>query len=480
MRALRGPNYYSKHPVIFMKLDIQELEIRPTDSVPNFKENLNAMIPSLYEHTCSPGIIGGFYERLVRGTWAGHVVEHVAIELQCLIGHEVTFGKTFSTDEYGVYNVVYRYLDESTGLRAGEMAVDIIGKLFNGIISAVEPFICKLRETSEWSMLGPSTQSIVDEASKRGIPHIRLNQDSYVQLGLGVYQRKIQATMMDNTSALGVEIADDKLRTKNLLSSIGIPISEGLAVRNLDEALEAAQTIGYPVVVKPLSGNHGRGITTNINYPHEIKIAFEKAEEVCGTCIVEKYLEGHDFRMLVIDGKFVAAAMREPAFIIGNGRDTIDDLINELNKDPERGTGHEKNLTKVKFDYTTKRLLENKNLTLSSILEDGKKLYIKSTANISAGGTARDVTDMVHPLNILMAERISRIIGLNVMGIDIVAKSIEQPLKSGRDGVLEVNAAPGFRMHLNPSEGKKRNIASNIIDMLFPPGSKHSIFLLII
>lgn len=475
MRALRGPNYYSKHPVIFMKLDLKELEEKPTDFIPDFKDKINLMMPSLYKHKCSVGSVGGFYERLIRGTWAGHVVEHVALELQCLAGHEVAFGKTFDTDEHGVYNLVYRYLDENTALRAGEMSVNIVENLFDGVITEVSPLISELEEIAKSSMLGPSTKSIVNEAAARGISHIRLNEDSYVQLGQGVYQRRIQATMMDNTSALGVEIASDKAQTKSLLYSMGIPVAKGIVVNNEEESLKAAQEIGYPLVVKPLSGNHGRGITANISTPEELIIAFKIASNISNTCILEKHLCGFDFRILVIDGKFVAAARREPAFITGNGRDSIQKLIEEVNKDPERGIGHEKNLTIIKIDYMTKRLLDFQNLTLESILCEGEKVYVKSTANISTGGTSEDVTDSIHPLNRLMAERISKIIGLNVIGIDIIADSLEAPLKNEFSGVIEVNAAPGFRMHLKPSKGKDINVASHIIDMLFPPGTKHSI-----
>lgn len=474
-RALRGPNYYSKHPVIFIKIDLEELEMKPTDMVLGFKENLEEMIPSLYEHKCSPGRKGGFFERLTRGTWAGHVVEHVALELQSLAGQDVVFGKTFTMDETGIYNIVYDYLDEKTGLRAGEIAVEIVGKLFKGIRTDINPLVNELKEIAAASLLGPSTQSIVDEATKRGISHIRLNEESYVQLGEGVHQRRIQATMMDNTSALGVELADDKASTKDLLASMGIPVPHGLTVRKIDEALKAAEEIGYPVVVKPLVGNHGRGITVNITGPKELDIAFKMANKIYGTCIVEKYLVGYDFRILVIDGKFVAAALREPAFVIGDGKSSIQELIDEVNKDPDRGIGHEKNLTRITIDYMTERLLQVRQLTLESILPVGKKVYIKSTANISAGGTALDVTENVHPLNRLMAERISRIIGLNVMGIDILAQSLEKPLKGETSGVVEVNAAPGFRMHLNPTKGTSRNVASYILDMLFPPRSKHGI-----
>ena len=475
IRAIRGPNYYSRHPVIFMQLDLGELEEKPTDMVPGFKDNMAKMMPSMQEHKCSPGVVGGFFERLVRGTWAGHVVEHIALELQCLAGHEVAFGKTFDTDEPGIYNLVYRFLDENVGITAGEFAVEIVEKLFEGIITDIQPMIIELKKIGEASLLGPSTQSIVDEATKRGISHLRLNENSYVQLGQGANQRRIQATIMDSTSALGVEIADDKENTKELLSSLGIPVPEGRSVHTADEALQAAEEIGYPVVVKPLIGNHGRGITINITNAEELMIAFQIAAKVCETCLVEKYLGGFDFRILVIDGKFVAAALREPAFVIGNGRDTIQQLIEKVNQDPQRGIGHEKNLTQITVDYMTERLMMIQNLTMNTILPDGEKVYVKSTANLSAGGTALDVTENVHPLNRLMAERISRIVDLNVIGIDIIADSLEEPLQSGSSGVVEVNAAPGFRMHLNPTKGTPRNIASNIVDMLFPPGAAHAI-----
>ncbi|NMA49501.1 MAG: cyanophycin synthetase [Tissierellia bacterium] len=475
LRAIKGPNYYSLHPVIFMSLDIGKLEKKPSDLVPKFKENISSMIPSLYDHKCSPGRIGGFFERLERGTWAGHIVEHVAIELQCLAGYEVVFGKTFNANKTGVYNLVYTYLNENVGIRAGEMAVDIVSKVFAGELTEIEPLITELKAIGEIGILGPSTQSIVDEATKRGIPHMRLNEYSYVQLGYGVNQRRIQATMMDNTSPIGVEIADDKLVTKELLSSMGIPVAKGCKARSYKEVIKVADIIGYPVVLKPLIGNHGRGITINIKDENELFLAFNIASKVYKTVLIEKYLSGNDYRILVINGKFVSAALREPAHVVGDGISTIQDLVDEINLDPERGLGHEKNLTQITLDYMTERLLKDQNLTLNSIVAGGRRIYLKSTANLSSGGTAQDVTEKVHPENKAMAERISRIIGLNVIGIDIIAHSLEKPLDTSNSGVVEVNAAPGFRMHLNPTKGNSVNIASHIIDMLFPPKSESTI-----
>ena len=371
--------------------------------------------------------------------------------------------------------MVFRYIEEDVGLRAAEISVNIVRNLFEGKLIEIGPLVSELKEIGESAMLGPSTKSIVDEANRRGISHLRLNESSYIQLGQGKNQRRIQATMVDNTSAIGVEIADDKALTKKLLSSRGIPVAEGITAYDLEEAIIGAAKIGYPVVMKPLVGNHGRGITVNITNPKDLLIAYNKALEICDYVIVEKHLRGLDFRILVIDGKFVAAAQREPAFVIGNGKDSIKDLINEINKDPERGYGHEKNLTRITIDHMTKYVLLKQGLSIDSILKNGEKVYIKSTANLSSGGIAKDVTDKVHPLNKLMAEQISRIIDLNIMGIDIMAESLEIPLQEQICGVLEVNAAPGFRMHLNPTKGIPRNIAANVIDMLFPEGTEHSI-----
>ena len=475
IRALRGPNLYSLKPVIFMKLDIGNLEEKPTDLVPNFKCRLKKMMPSLYEHHCSPGKPGGFFDRLERGTWAGHVVEHVAIELQCLAGNEVSFGKSFSTEEETVYNIVYNYIDENVGLKAGKFAVSIVEKLFQHKSTEIEPLIYRLKEIRNASLLGPSTESIVTEARSRGIPHIRLNEYSYVQLGQGRYQRRIQATLMDSTSALGVEIADDKEYTKKILQEMGIPVPEGISVDSLPEAQSAAAKLGYPVVVKPLVGNHGRGITINIREEVELTAAYRKAKNICDNILVEKLLVGSDFRILVINHKFAAAAMREPAFVIGDGTSSIQQLIDNINRDPQRGIGHEKNLTQITVDSMTERILTVKDLTLSTVLPAGEKLYLKSTANLSTGGTAVNVTENVHNLVKLMAERISRIIGLDVIGIDIIAPNLKEPLQKNIGGVVEVNAAPGFRMHLSPTRGEPVNVAAPVVEMLFPPGADKTV-----
>jgi cyanophycin synthetase len=475
IRALRGANYYSRFPVIYMQVDLGELEKKPSDTIPGFKSMIERILPSLIEHRCSLGYRGGFFERIDRGTWAGHIAEHVALELQCLAQMEVGFGKTYSTNDYGIYNVIFRYRDEEAGMEAGKLAVEIVNKLFENRETEISPIIDRLKEIRENNLLGPSTQAIVSEAKKRGIPKIRLNNESYVQLGFGIRQRRIQATMIDSTSAVGVEIADDKKRTKELLSRMGVPVPIGYASDTLPEALEAAEKIGYPVAIKPISANHGRGITTNILTPADLETSFLYAKKFGELLVVEKFLPGADYRILVIDGKFAAAARRNPAFIIGDGALTIRQLIEKINLDPKRGFGHEKILTRIKIDYMTERLLSQKHLTLQSIIPKDEKLYIKTTANLSAGGTAIDVTDEVHPMTKTMSERISQIIGLNVIGIDMVTTDHRIPLSDNNGGVIEVNAAPGFRMHMNPSEGKSRDVAGAVVDMLFPPGSNFDI-----
>ncbi|HEY9838917.1 MAG TPA: cyanophycin synthetase [Candidatus Obscuribacterales bacterium] len=467
-RALRGPNRYSRYPAIFLLLDIGGLEDRPSDTIPGYPERLVGLLPSLHGHRCSVGEPGGFIQRLQRGTWAGHVVEHVAIELQCLAGMEVGFGKTYDTPDRGLYEVVFRYRVEKAGLFAGRQAVALVAAAIAGEPFDLEAVIQQLKEMREEDMLGPSTASIVDEAKRRGIPTMRLNDASLVQLGYGVRQRRIQATMSDRTSALGVEIADEKFVTKRLLRQAGIPAPRGEIVTSLQDCLEAAAAIGYPVAVKPDVGNHGRGITARVANAAELEAAYAPAREICRRVVVEKSLSGHDFRVLLINNKMVAAARREPAHVIGDGQASIQTLIDRVNADPRRGFGHEKVLTRIDVDEMTEHLLRLRGLGLADVLAEGEKFQLKSTANLSTGGTSCDVTDQVHPDVKFMCERIARIIGLDCMGIDIIATGLDQPLDGESAGVVEVNAAPGFRMHLEPAEGLARDVARPFVDMLFP------------
>ncbi|MBI9081652.1 MAG: cyanophycin synthetase [Pseudodesulfovibrio sp.] len=468
LRALRGPNRHTRHSVIFMVLDIQEYENRPSDTITGFSDRLEALIPSLREHECSIGKPGGFLQRLFAGTWAGHIIEHIAIELQCLAGMNVGYGKSLDTSQKGIYIVVFRYVVELAGLNAAKEAVKLFEALAEGKSFDVNQAISNLKILREEDMLGPTTWSIVKEAKSRGIPFIRLNDDSYIQLGYGAHQKRIQASITGQTSAIAVEIADRKTQVKEHLQKAGIPVPNGQVVSTEEEAVSVFNQLGTAVVVKPNVGNHGIGATVNVTNLDQLKKAFRAAQAKHPEVIVEEYVSGGDFRFLVIDGKFVAAAKREPAHVVGDGKTTIKMLIEKTNADPRRGYGHEKVLTQIKIDHMTKRLLTLRGMSVDSSPEEGEKVYLKTTANLSQGGTATDVTDEVNPEIRLMTERAARIIDLDCVGVDALATDISLPLKQSKIKVVELNAAPGFRMHLEPTNGQPRDVAKPLVDMLFP------------
>ena len=473
IRAMRGPNYWSiwRHKLIVMKLDIEELEDSPSNKIPGFSTRLESTFPTMYEHECSEGHPGGFFKRVKEGTWMGHVIEHLALEIQTLAGMNVGFGRTRSTGQHGVYNVVFNYMEEKAGIFAAKAAVRIADSLIKGLPYDIPADIQRLREIREEERLGPSTGSIVEEAIKRKIPWIRLNRQSLVQLGYGINQKRIQATVASTTSSIAVEIACDKEETKNLLEAASIPVPRGRVVYDEEDLETAVKIIGYPIVLKPVGGNHGRGATININdWPTAVE-ALANAKRISRGVIVERFITGFDHRLLVVNYRFIAGAKRTPALVIGDGQHTIEQLVTIVNSDPLRGYGHEKVLTSIKIDETTLSMLEEKGLTLESVLKKGDILHLKRTANLSTGGTSTDVTDIVHPFNVFMAERIARIIGLDICGIDIMTPDISVPVNENGGAVLEVNAGPGFRMHIAPAEGLPRNVAEPVIDMLYPPGS---------
>ncbi len=473
LKAMRGPNHWSvrRHHLIIMRLDIGELEQRPTDKIPGFYERITTLLPTTYSHRCSEEHEGGFWERIKRGTWMGHVIEHIALEIQTLAGMETGFGRTRSTGEHGVYNVVFSYIEEPVGLYAAKAAVRIAEALIEGKAYDLQADIQQMRELREDSRLGPSTGSIVQEAVARGIPYLRLNGQSLVQLGHGIHQKRIRATITSRTSNIGVEIACDKEETKQLLESYEIPVPKGRVVRSEEGLKDALEVVGYPCVIKPIGGNHGRGATIGIKTWEEAVPALAKAKEISRSVIVERFITGLDHRLLVINHQFVAGAKRTPACVIGDGVHTIRQLADEVNKDPRRGYGHEKVLTRIDIDDHTEKMLARRGMTADSVPPKDEVVYLKATANLSTGGTATDVTEVVHPYNVFMAERISRIIDLDICGIDIMTDDITQPLTETGGAVLEVNAAPGFRMHLEPTEGIGRNVAEPVVDMLFPPGT---------
>lgn len=474
IKVLRGPNYWSirRSKLIQMKLDLEEMEERPTNHIHGFRERLEKMFPEMYAHRCSVGEPGGFFQRVEEGTWMGHVIEHIALEIQSQAGMECGFGRTRGTGEKdGVYFVVFNYMEEDAGVYAAKAAVAISLALANDTPYDLQVDIQRLREIREDTRLGPSTGSIVEEAAKRGIPFIRLNKQSLVQLGYGVHQKRIRATIASTTSNIAVDIACDKEETKLLLDAAEIPVPTGVVIRTEEGLAAAVAKYGYPLVIKPIDGNHGKGNTTNITTWEQALVAFEAAKTYSRSVIVERFITGFDFRILVINYKFVAAALRTPASVVGDGVHNIQWLVDETNKDPRRGFGHEKVLTQITIDQFTFKMLDEKGYTLETIPAAGELVLLKPTANLSTGGTSTDVTDEVHPANVFMCERIARIIGLDICGIDIMANDLQTPVKENGGAILEVNAAPGFRMHVEPSEGLARNVAEPVVDMLFPKGT---------
>lgn len=472
IQVLRGPNIWSinRKKLIQMRLDLEEMEQRPTNVIEGFGERIAKLIPSLYTHRCSKGEPGGFLVRIAEGTWMGHVIEHIALEIQTLAGMDTGFGRTRQTKTEGIYNVVFSYIEEKAGVYAAEAAVRIAEALINDQEYDLEADIQRMRELREMERFGPSTGSIVDEAISRDIPWIRLNKSSLVQLGYGKNQVRFRATMTERTNSIAVDIACNKDETKRILKDSAIPVAKGVTISAVEDLPDAIKKVGYPLVFKPLDGNHGKGASINVQTDEAAFAAFEYAKAYSRKIIIEKFITGYDFRVLVIDHKMVAAALRVPAHIKGNSHNTIQGLIDKENEDPRRGYGHENVLTEIGIDRDTLDLLEKKGYTLETVPPNGEIVYLKSTANLSTGGTSIDVTDLVHPQNVFICERISRIIGLDICGIDIMAENLTQPLPENGGVVLEVNAAPGFRMHLAPSEGLPRNVAAPVIDMLYPPG----------
>lgn len=475
IKVLKGPNYWSvrRTKLIQMKLDLEDLEQRPTNLIPGFRKRLEKMFPTMIEHRCSEAVRGGFFMRVDEGTWMGHVIEHIALEIQTLAGMDTGFGRTRTPEgeKEGIYYVVFSYMEEDAGVYAAKAAVRIAEALIEGTEYDLEADIQEMREIREDTRLGPSTGCIVEEAAKRGIPYIRLNKQSLVQLGYGVNQKRIRATIASTTSNIAVDIACDKEETKMLLEAAEIPVPRGTVVRTeagLDEAIEK---FGYPLVIKPIDGNHGKGNTTNIINKEQALKAFAAAKEYSRSVIVERFITGFDFRCLVINNKFICAALRTPASVVGDGEHNIQWLIDETNKDPRRGFGHEKVLTQITIDQFTQKMLDDIGYTLETVPAKDERVMLKPTANLSTGGTSTDVTDEVHPANIFMFERIAKIIGLDICGIDVMVSDLRKPIAENGGAILEVNAAPGFRMHIDPSEGLPRNVAEPVVDMLFPKGS---------
>ena len=479
-----GPNVYAHFPVIRHVLDLGVLDEWPTARLgAAFVDPLLELLPGLHEHGCSYREPGGFVRRLREdeGTWLGHVMEHIALELQNVAGSPVTFGRTRSIDDStGHYNMVFQYLDAEVGREASRLSLDLIYSLLPADLKPGEApaadwdFAAERDDFIRYAQrraFGPSTASLVKAAEERDIPWIRLNRASLVQFGHGRYQQRIQATTTGRTSNIGVELASDKEETNGILRDLGLPVPKQRLVRRAADAVRAAEKIGYPVVLKPLSGNHGRGVSINLKTAEEVEVAFDKAREHGRSIIVEGFLEGYDHRLLVINGKLVAAAKRMPGHVVGDGKHSIEELVDIVNTDPRRGVGHEKVLTRLEFDHQAERLLKKLGYDHKTIPAKDEVVYLRSTANLSTGGTAIDVTDVIHPDNREMAERTIKAIGLDIGGVDFLTNDITESYRDTGGGICEVNAGPGFRMHVAPSEGTPRDVAGPVIDMLFPPGT---------
>jgi len=478
-----GPSIYALFPVIRLGVDLAELEQWPTAKLgPAFVDGLLDALPGLREHGCSYGAPGGFVRRLTEddGTWLGHVLEHTAIELQNVAGAHVTFGKTRTSDAPGHYHVVYQYESAEVGLEAGRLALALLHSLLPAALRPADAVPAEFSFVDERDAfirfaqrraLGPSTAALVRAAEERDIPWLRLNNHSLVQFGHGKYQRRIQATITSETRHIAVEIASDKEETNRILGDLGLPVPQQRLVHTEEEAASAAVKIGFPVVVKPYNGNHGRGVSLDLRDTAHVRHAFHKAQEHSRAVIVESFVTGNDYRMLVVHGRLIAVAQRVPGHVIGDGTHTVEQLVERTNRDPRRGIGHEKVLTRLELDHQAERCLADAGFDRTSVPPAGTMVTLRLTGNLSTGGTAIDVTDLVHPDNAEMAMRAVKAIGLDVGGVDFIAPDIADSYHDAGGAICEINAAPGFRMHVAPSEGKPRDVAGPVMDMLFPPGT---------
>jgi cyanophycin synthetase len=467
---LRGPNIWANFPVIEAWVDLGPLKDSPSNEMPGFNDRLMSWMPTMIEHRCSIGERGGFFERLRRGTYLAHILEHVTLEIQSLVGHDVAFGKARETAEEGVYKVIFAYKEEQVAIECMLAARELLLAAIHDQPFDVKAAVGRLRELAEHVCLGPSTRSIVEAAQARGVPVRRLNADSLVQFGYGSKQRRICAAETDTTGAIAESIAQDKELTRTLLHAVGVPVPEGRPVTSAEDAWDAAEEIGVPVVVKPRDGNQGRGVAANLSTREQVMAAYAAARCEGESVLVEKYAPGHDYRLLVVGQKLVAAARREPAHVVGDGVHTVTQLVDIVNTDPRRGEHHANVLSKIHIDVIALAVLAEQGFSPESVPPVGTMVLIRRNANLSTGGTAIDVTDRVHPEAAARAVDAARVIGLDIAGIDILAHDISRPLEEQGAVVVEVNAAPGLRMHLEPSAGVSRPVGEAIVDMLFKPG----------
>jgi cyanophycin synthetase len=475
LRALRGPNFWRLAPVVGCDLSLGSLEEVGSADLPGFTDRLLELVPTLHEHPCSVGEAGGFVERLREGTRLPHILEHLSLELQALAGSDVAFGRVVPSGDRGVWWLIVEYEEEEVGVRSVREAVEIVRALLAGRSVAIEPLVREMRELREEVRLGPSTAAIVEEALRRRIPVRRLNSRSLVQLGLGRNLRRVQAAMSDFTSAIAVEIAQDKDDTRRVLESVGLPVPDGGTARTVEEAERVARSIGFPVMLKPLDRSQGRGISGRIDDEAGVHRAWPASSAHGTPIVVERYVHGRDYRVLVVDGHMVAVAERVPAHVVGDGRRSIRELIEECNRDPRRGRGHCRSLTLLPSDAATEALLAIAGRSLATVPADGERVYLRPTANLSTGGTSIDRTDEIHPDNVTACQMAAGIVGLDIAGIDVLSGDISVPFRENGATIIEINAAPGLRMHTHPTEGTPRNVGAPILDLLYPPGTETTI-----
>ena len=471
IRTISGPNVYHRNPVLMMTLDLEERADVGSHDLPGFTERLVALLPGLDQHRCSPGRPGGFIERLHRGTYLAHIIEHVALELTGPAGIEVGYGKSIYGGAHGIYNVIVRYRAENAMRFLLEAAVDLVKACADGLPFDVKSCIERAKEIAADEKLGPSTRAIVDAAERRGIPWRRMNDQSLIEFGYGSQRKTIQATITGASSHLAVETVQDKDRTKSILARIGVPVPRGEVVYSVDEALAAFRSFDGPVALKPRDGNHGNGVCLDLRTEAAIREAFPVAREYSHAILIEDFFRGKDFRALVVGGKLVAVSERTPARVIGDGAHSVAELIEIENRNPLRGEGHEKPITKITIDAAAEGFLRRSGIRLDAIPEAGVHVPLRNTANLSKGGTATDVTDDVHPEIRMICERAARAVGLDVCGVDLIAEDIRLPLTEQRGAVIEMNAAPGIRMHHYPAAGNPRDAGAAIIEHLFPHGA---------
>lgn len=475
VRVYEGRNVHCHRPVIELTVDLGKYEELPTHLLPGFTERLLVHLPSLREHGCSTGEAGEFVKRLIDGTYLGHVLEHVALELQALVGFPVKYGKTRGTGEKGIYQVVFSYINRSVGLRAAEIARELILAATLGVGYDLAARLLELKELARKTELGPSTRALYEAAKIRGIPVQRVGESSLLQLGLGKYQKWVEATITSQTSCVAVDIACDKVLTKRLLYQAGMPVPRGDVAFTVEEALVVAERIGQPVVVKPYNSNQGKGVSVYLTTPEEVRFAFRYAQNYSDQIIVEENIAGKQYRILVVDGKMVAASERIPAHVIGDGHHTVQELVDIENQNPLRGDDHDLPLTRIQIDENVEMVLNRQRKTLQSVPRKGEKVFLRETSNLSTGGIAIDVTDEVHPKTRDMAIRAAQVIGLDVAGVDIIVDDIRNPLNFDNGAIIEVNAAPGIRMHYYPVKGEPRDAAGAIIDYLYPADAPRTI-----